>query len=164
MLACITQPDVVDAFVGGDAGRLRTSIEAIYAAMGNGFESTSGNATIDGLFSGGGMAAMLPTVWLILAALSFAAIMEEAGFLDRLIEPVVRRAHTAAGLILSVVARASASTSSPAISTWRSSSPAASSASCSHGEGSPPACSPARWRTPGPSPHPWCRGTAAAPT
>ena len=47
---------------------------------------------------------MLPTVWLILAALSFAAIMEEAGFLDRLIEPVVRRASSAAGLILSVVA------------------------------------------------------------
>ena len=104
VLGCITQPDVVDAFVGGDAGRLRTSIEAIYSAMGSGFESTSGNATIDGLFSGGGMAAMLPTVWLILAALSFAAIMEEAGFLDRLIEPLVRRASSAAGLILSVVA------------------------------------------------------------
>ena len=104
VLACITQPDVVDAFVGGDAGRLRTSIEAVYSAMGSGFESTSGNATIDGLFSGGGMASMLPTVWLILAALSFAAIMEEAGFLDRLIEPVVRRASSAAGLILSVVA------------------------------------------------------------
>ena len=57
VLACITQPDVVDAFVGGDAGRLRTSIEAVYSAMGSGFESTSGNATIDGLFSGGGMAA-----------------------------------------------------------------------------------------------------------
>jgi Na+:H+ antiporter, NhaC family len=104
VLACITQPDVVDAFVGGDAGRLRTSIEAIYSAMGTGFESTSGNATIDGLFSGGGMAAMLSTVWLILAALSFAAIMEEAGFLSRLIEPVLRRAQSAAGLILSVVA------------------------------------------------------------
>ena len=56
VLACITQPDVVDAFVGGDAGRLRTSVEAVYSAMGSGFESTSGNATIDGLFSGGGMA------------------------------------------------------------------------------------------------------------
>ena len=55
--------------------------------------STSGNATIDDLFSGGGMASMLTTVWLILGALSFAAIMEDAGFLDRLIAPVVRRAQ-----------------------------------------------------------------------
>jgi Na+:H+ antiporter, NhaC family len=104
VLACITQPDVVDAFVGGDDGRLRTSVEAIYKAMGSGFQLSSGNATIDGLFSGGGMTNMLSTVWLILAALSFAAIMEEAGFLDRLIEPVLRRAKTATGLILSVVA------------------------------------------------------------
>ena len=94
--------DVVDAFVGGDAGRLRTSVEAVYAAMGSGFESTSGNATIDGLFSGGGMASMLPTVWLILAALSFAAIMEHAGLLDRLIAPLVARARTAARLIVTV--------------------------------------------------------------
>jgi NhaC family Na+:H+ antiporter len=64
--------------------------------------STSGNATIDDLFSRGGMASMLTTVWLILGALSFAAIMEEAGFLERLIAPVVRRAHTDAGLIASV--------------------------------------------------------------
>jgi Na+:H+ antiporter, NhaC family len=45
---------------------------------------------------------MLTTVWLILGALSFAAIMEEAGFLDRLIAPVVRRARSDAGLIASV--------------------------------------------------------------
>ena len=35
---------------------------------------------------------MLTTVWLILGALSFAAVMEEAGFLDRLIAPIVHRA------------------------------------------------------------------------
>jgi NhaC family Na+:H+ antiporter len=70
--------------------------------MANGFVSTSGNATIDDLFSRGGMASMLPTVWLILGALSFAAVMEEAGFLDRLIAPIVRRARSDAGLITSV--------------------------------------------------------------
>ena len=103
VLGCITQPDAVAAFVGGDHNGLRTSVEAVYTAMGTGFESSTGNATIDDLFSGGGMASMLSTVWLILAALSFAAIMEEAGFLERLIRPVVRRAKTEAGLILSVV-------------------------------------------------------------
>ncbi len=103
VLGCITQADAVSRFVGGDDGRLRTSIEAVYRAMSTGFESSSGNAKIDGLFSGGGMASMLSTVWLILAALSFAAIMEEAGFLDRIIAPVVRKAKTDAGLILAVV-------------------------------------------------------------
>ncbi len=68
-----------------DQGVVLDSIEAIYQALANGFESASGNATIDGLFSSGGMSSMLTTVWLILGALSFAAIMEEAGFLNRLI-------------------------------------------------------------------------------
>ena len=72
--------------------------------MATGFVSTSGNATIDGLFSGGGMASMLPTVWLILGALSFAAVMEEAGFLHRLIAPIVDRREADAGLISSVAA------------------------------------------------------------
>ena len=44
-------------------------IEAIYRSMANGFVSTSGNETIDELFSRGGMASMLTTVWLILGAL-----------------------------------------------------------------------------------------------
>ena len=30
---------------------------------------------------------MLTTIWLVLGALSYAAIMEDAGFLDRLIRP-----------------------------------------------------------------------------
>ena len=43
---------------------LLTGIEAIYAAMANGFVSDTGNETIDALFSRGGMAGMLTTIWL----------------------------------------------------------------------------------------------------
>src|SRR4029079_5030862 len=90
VLASFTQPELVAAFVDEPGqGPLLTGIEAIYAAMANGFVSTTGNETIDALFSRGGMASMLTTVWLILGALSYAAIMEEAGFLDRLITPIV---------------------------------------------------------------------------
>jgi NhaC family Na+:H+ antiporter len=42
---------------------------------------------------------MLTTVWLILGALSFAAIMEHAGFINRLIRPLVTRARTDGRLI-----------------------------------------------------------------
>ena len=90
----------LEAFVDEpDQGVVLDSIEAIYQALASGFVSASGNATIDDLFSSGGMSSMLTTVWLILGALSFAAIMEEAGFLNRLIEPMVRRAHSDAGAI-----------------------------------------------------------------
>ena len=42
------------------------------------------------------MASLLTTVWLVLAALSFAAILEHAGFLERLLRPIVTRARTRA--------------------------------------------------------------------
>ena len=47
--------------------------------MATGFVSKSGIEAIDELFSRGGMASLLTTIWLVLAALSFAAIMEHAG-------------------------------------------------------------------------------------
>ena len=46
---------------------------------------------------------MLFTIWLVLGALSFAAIMEYAGFLERLIRPILARAHTTGRLIAAVV-------------------------------------------------------------
>jgi NhaC family Na+:H+ antiporter len=46
------------------------------------------------------MASLLTTIWLVLAALAFAAILEHAGFLERLLRPVVTRARSRGGLIL----------------------------------------------------------------
>jgi NhaC family Na+:H+ antiporter len=105
VLACFTQPDVVTAFVDRpDLGPLLTGISAIYQAMATGFVSDTGNATVDALFSRGGMASMLYTIWLVLGALGYAAIMEDAGFLERLIRPVLARARTTGRLIASVIA------------------------------------------------------------
>jgi len=105
ILASFTQSAVVDAFIDKPGqGAVLDGIEAVYRAMATGFDAASGNATIDSLFSGGGMDSMLLTVWLILGALSFAAIMEEAGFLERLIRPIVAHARTDAAMISSVAA------------------------------------------------------------
>ena len=67
--------------------------------MATGFVSNSGVDPIDDLFSRGGMASMLTTVWLILGALSFAAVLEHAGFLERLLAPIVARARRRGSLI-----------------------------------------------------------------
>jgi len=104
-LASFTQPHVVEAFVGKEGqGALLNGIEAIYKAMATGFVSTSGNEKIDALFSRGGMFSMLTTVWLILGALSYAAVMEHAGFLDRLMRPLLAGARSAGRLIATVAA------------------------------------------------------------
>ena len=53
VLAWFTQSDGVEAFVDETPGVVLDGIEAVYAAMATGFVSTSGNATIDGLFRAG---------------------------------------------------------------------------------------------------------------
>ena len=103
ILACFTQWDAVKAFVDDpEAGTLETAVHAVYGAMATGFVSHSGVEPVDALFSRGGMASLLTTVWLVLAAMAFAAILEHAGFLDRLLRPIVTRARTRGQLILAV--------------------------------------------------------------
>jgi len=106
VLAWFTQPQLVAAFVGGTAPPFVTNLRALYLAMGTGFVSNSGVPVIDDLFSGGGMSSMLTTVWLILGALSYAAVVEHAGFLGRLVEPLVTRARSTGALIAAVVGTA----------------------------------------------------------
>ena len=104
VLAPLTQSAAVTAFVDDPSlGPVASGIKGGYGALATGFVSNTGNDTIDTLFSRGGMASLLTTVWLVLGALSFAAILEHAGFLRRLLEPVVARARSRGQLILAVV-------------------------------------------------------------
>jgi Na+:H+ antiporter, NhaC family len=104
VLAWFTQPQAVAAFVDRpDQNAILVNIEGLYSALANGFVSNTGNAEIDSLFSRGGMDGMLTTIWLVLGALSFAAVMEHAGFLARLVRPVVTSARSTGTLIASVV-------------------------------------------------------------
>jgi Na+:H+ antiporter, NhaC family len=103
ILALFTQPEPVEAFVGEPGlGPVATGIKAIFASMATGFVSVTGIEPIDQLFSRGGMASLLTTVWLVLGALSFGAVMEHAGFLERILRPIVARARTRGRLILAV--------------------------------------------------------------
>ena len=103
ILAPFTQWEAVKAFVDDPSlGPVATSIEAIFSAMATGFVSNSGVEAIDALFTRGGMASLLTTIWLVLGALSFAAVMEHAGFLQRLLLPIVARTRRRGSLIAAV--------------------------------------------------------------
>jgi len=104
LVAVLTQPELVIAF----ANDLSLSdpfamLKGIWVAMGNGFALESGYAEIDTLFSGGGMDSMLTTVWLILGAMSFGAMMDYGGFNERLITPVINRVKSDGGTIAAVM-------------------------------------------------------------
>jgi len=89
------QPDVVIAFSGVAAdGPALALTKGVWMALANGFVSATGVAEVDALLSRGGMSSMLPTVWLIICALSFGAVMEQAGFLARMIQAALRAARS----------------------------------------------------------------------
>jgi NhaC family Na+:H+ antiporter len=107
VLACFTQRSVVEAFVNDPSlGPVLTSIKAIISAAGNGFALDTGIPSIDSLFTGGGMSSMLGTLWLIIGALTFGAVMERAGYLNALVTPLLQHATTGGRLTLAVAGSA----------------------------------------------------------
>lgn len=82
------------------------AVKGVWIAMANGFSSTSGIEKLDELLSIGGMESMLNTIWLILAAMAFGAVMEHSGLLPRLLRPLLAGVRSVGGLIASTVGTA----------------------------------------------------------
>jgi Na+:H+ antiporter, NhaC family len=102
VLGAFLQPQVMEDFVGASAGPVLGAIKGIWLAMANGFSIDSGIGEIDRLLSRGGMDSMLPTLWLIIGAVAFGAMLEEFGLISRLIDPLVERARTTGRLFVTV--------------------------------------------------------------
>lgn len=105
--AVVLQRDVVDGFVReihGSANAIIGSIQAVWRAMANGFTMNSGIGEIDRLLSRGGMDSMLLTIWLIIGAVTFGALLEQFGLIDRLVNPLITAAKSTGRLYLSVFA------------------------------------------------------------
>jgi len=101
ILAAFTQHDLIVSLAGD------TSLPYFEAVLNvgidvfaNGFHLNSGVENIDKIFSGGGVAGMLMTVWLILAAASFGAVVGYTNMLQRIITPVINWAKGPASLVL----------------------------------------------------------------
>jgi Na+:H+ antiporter, NhaC family len=105
VLGAFLQPEVMRDFVGGsDYNPLVGSIKGIWRAMANGFTIDSGIGEIDQLLSRGGMDSMLLTLWLIVGAVTFGALLEEFGLIARLVDPLIRSATSTGRLYVTVFA------------------------------------------------------------
>jgi NhaC family Na+:H+ antiporter len=104
LVAVVLQPQVVTAFADDPSvGYGLAALKSVWSVMADGFTATTGYTQIDTLFSGGGMSSMLTTVWLILGAMSFGAMMDYGGFNTRLITPVINRVKSVGGTIAAVM-------------------------------------------------------------
>jgi NhaC family Na+:H+ antiporter len=107
----LLQHDVVQEFAQSGAadgrdsgGPVIQSVKAVWDAAATGFRMDTGIADVDRLVSRGGMASMLLTVWLIIGAVTFGALLEEFGLIGRLIDPLIGAARTTGRLFATVFA------------------------------------------------------------
>jgi NhaC family Na+:H+ antiporter len=100
LTAVILQPDLVIAFANEPS--LSTPVamfKGVWSAMATGFTINTGYEGMDSLFTRGGMASMLTTVWLIISAMAFGGVLEYTGLLSRLLEPVMKAAKSDRSLV-----------------------------------------------------------------
>ena len=98
----VLQPDVVQGFAEDGGGVVVESVKGVWQAMATGFQMDSGVSEVDRLVSRGGMASMLPTIWLIIGAVTFGALLEEFGMIARLVDPLIAAAKSTGRLFVAV--------------------------------------------------------------
>ncbi|KAF1700635.1 Na+/H+ antiporter NhaC [Pseudoxanthomonas suwonensis] len=107
VFAIVFQPDLAVALAGNEElSRPVAMFAGAWKAMFDGYQASTGNAAADALLTRGGMASMLNTVWLIVSALGFGAVMERTGLLERLIRSVLVAARSAGSLVATTIATA----------------------------------------------------------
>lgn len=99
LTAVVFQPEVVRAVAGEDWGFAAAAYIASMQAMALEVTITTGHELADELLSSSGMAGMLNTVWLIVCAMTFGAVLQATGMLARLTEALVGGVNSVLGLV-----------------------------------------------------------------
>lgn len=104
LFAVIFQPDKVVALAGDEnLARGLALLSGVWKALFDGYVSNTGNEAVDGLLSRGGMSSMLNTVWLILCAMTFGAVLERTGILQKLLTTALKMAKDTGSLIVTTL-------------------------------------------------------------
>lgn len=102
--ALLFQPELVQKMADDSLPAFLGTLKIIWTTLHSGFVIESGNAELDKLLSGGGMAKMMNTVWLIMSAMVFGSVLEHTGLLRRFVEVILAKAHSTGSLITSTIA------------------------------------------------------------
>ena len=105
LFSIILQPNVVSTFVNEpELSNSLTMLSGVWTALHSGFVLESGVPMVDDLLTRGGMASMLNTIWLVVCALTFGAVLETAQLLNKIVEKVLTFANSTGSLIITTIA------------------------------------------------------------
>ncbi|WP_018690579.1 Na+/H+ antiporter NhaC [Algicola sagamiensis] len=102
--AVIFQGDMIQSMLASKLHPILSHIKIVWSTLFSGFSIETGNADLDSLLSGGGMANMMNTVWLIICAMTFGAVLEKVGLLRKFLEVILSMAKSTGSLITSTIA------------------------------------------------------------
>jgi NhaC family Na+:H+ antiporter len=107
IFAVLFQQETVLAFVADPAlPRPVALLKGAWTSLFDGFRLESGNAAIDDLLSRGGMSSMLNTIWLIVSAMIFGAVMETTGMLAEIARSILAAVRGTGSLIAATLGTA----------------------------------------------------------
>lgn len=105
LFAVLFQQEAVLRYVDEpELGTGTALVKGVWQALHGGYVLESGNAALDDLLSRGGMASMLQTVWLIMTAMMYGAVLEKTGVLQVIARRILQSVRTAGGLIAATLA------------------------------------------------------------
>jgi len=102
--AMLFQSDLINSQIDASQGQAIGYFKLVWTTFFDGFSIDTGDEKMDSLLSGGGMAGMLTTTWLIMTALMFGAIMEKTGLLDMFVKSILKIAKSTGSLITATIA------------------------------------------------------------
>lgn len=97
--ALIFQADLVDSMLENQHPALVQNLMVVWTALFDGVSITTPDEKLNDLLSRGGMSGMLNTVWLIICAMSFGAVLEKVGLLKRIVAACLYGATSAGDMI-----------------------------------------------------------------
>ena len=120
-LLCFKVPTIPSLLCGSVGGLAVATLyqgqsaQSVILNMWSGYSLSSGDVFIDKLFSRGGMSSMTGTAFMIVVAFGLFGILNTAGILDALVEPLSKRIHsslaaTVCALLLGLLGNLSSST------------------------------------------------------
>ena len=104
LFAIIFQPSVVSSITGATSTSFESAYKGVLTAMTVSTAVETSNVELNDLFTAGGMAGMLGTIWLIICAMVFGGVMDAIGALARISQTLLNMAESAFGLFASTVA------------------------------------------------------------
>ena len=99
LTAVVFQPEAVQMLAGEDLSFGAAAYVASMKAMAVETSYTTNHVLADKLLSAGGMNGMMNTIWLILCAMTFGAVLQAAGMLKRITDALISGVNNVFGLI-----------------------------------------------------------------